>query len=223
MRGEPWRYFNLVSAPHLSLNAQFLPVPDRFVHGQITDTVLGTLHLATCNATTRHTLGVLFDVFDGTLKCTLRTTPGGAKESVPCANELAAAGVTVRREVSGCKLSTMECALAPEEEAAAVEAEDASFVRVHLERFNISLAGGARLSFLRDLVVNPNATKISQACPLPLPVCMLATKQRSFSPSAASRHPPLCVLLTSPDASYVPASLTARGSRLGLALCGLAR
>ena len=163
VRGEPWRYFNLVSAPRLSLNAQFLPVPDRFVHGQITDTVLGTLHLAMCNAATRHTLGVLFDVFDGTLQCTLRTTPGSLSTPVPCDAELAAAGVTVRRELSGCRLSTMECGINPEEQIAAIEADDASFVRVHLERLNISLASGARLSFVRDLIERPGAAFVAQA------------------------------------------------------------
>lgn len=162
VRGEPFRYFNLVSAPHLSVVAQFLPVPDRFVHGKITDTVLGTLHIATCNATTRHTLGILFDVFDGTFKCTLRTTPGSISTPVPCAAELAAAGVTVQRELSGCRLSTMECGLNPEEQIAAIEADDDSFVRVHLERFNISLASGARLSFVRDLIDRPDFTEIVQ-------------------------------------------------------------
>jgi len=158
VRGEPWRNFNLVSAPRLSINAQFLPVPDRFVHGKITDTVLGTLHIATCNASSGRTVGVLFDVFDGVLKCTLR----GPLEQVPCAAALAAAGVTVRREVSGCRLATMECGLILEEDLAAIEAEDASFVRVHMERFNISLASGARLSFVRDLVDSPDPEVISQ-------------------------------------------------------------
>ena len=159
MRGEPWRNFNLVSAPRLSINAQFLPVPDRFVHGKITDTVLGTLHIATCNASSGRTVGVLFDVFDGVLKCTLR----GPLEQVPCAAALAAAGMVVRREVSGCRLATMKCGLILEEDLAAIEAEDASFVRVHMERFNISLASGARLSFVRDLVDSPDPQVISQA------------------------------------------------------------
>ena len=159
MRGEPWRNFNLVSAPCLSINAQFLPVPDRFVHGKITDTVLGTLHIATCNASSGRTVGVLFDVFDGVLKCTLR----GPLEQVPCAAALAAAGVTVRREVSGCRLATMWCGLILEENLAAIEASDASFVRVHMERFNISLAGGARLSVVRDLIDRPDPAEMAQA------------------------------------------------------------
>ena len=162
MRGEPWRNFNLVSAPRLSINAQFLPVPDRFVHGKITDTVLGMLHLATCNPATRQTLGVLFDVFDGTLKCTQRSTPGALSTPTPCAAGLAAAGVTVRRELSGCRLTTMECGLALESDVAAIEAEDASFVRVHMERFNISLASGARLTVVRDLIDRPDASEIAQ-------------------------------------------------------------
>jgi len=37
VRGEPWKYFNLLSTPQLSLNAQFLPVPERFVHGKLHD------------------------------------------------------------------------------------------------------------------------------------------------------------------------------------------
>ena len=53
MRGEPWKYFNLISSPQLSLNAQFLPVPAEYVGAsgrlsQFSDTVLGTLHVAAC-------------------------------------------------------------------------------------------------------------------------------------------------------------------------------
>ena len=223
VRGDPWRYFNLLSAPRFSLNAQFLPVPDRFVHGKITDTVLGTLHLATCNAATRHTLGVLFDVFDTTLKCTLLTTPGGAKVSVPCAAELAAAGVTIRRELAGCRLATMECGLALEEHVAAIEAKDASFVRVHMERLNISLAGGVRLSLVRDLVDHPNATEIAQVrlpCPLTARVSPAHIPRSLLLPPArgltfAVSFPPYHLLL--------PLSLTAHGSRHGRALHGRAR
>ena len=68
--GEPWKYFNVVSSPTISLNAQFLPVKPGFAHGKITDTVLGTLHLAVCDAATGRTLGVLFDVFSGEHHCT---------------------------------------------------------------------------------------------------------------------------------------------------------
>ena len=190
-------------------------VPDRFVHGQITDTVLGTLHLAMCNAATRHTLGVLFDVFDGTLQCTLRTTPGSLSTPVPCDAELAAAGVTVRRELSGCRLSTMECGINPEEEIAAIEATDASFVRVHLERLNISLASGARLSFVRDLIERPGATFVAQARPF-LP--WRSPKMHRLLPMSGSplSAPP-------PSVSCVPASLTARGSSRGRMRCGRAK
>ena len=195
MLGEPLRYFSLVSAPCVSLNAQFLPVPDRFVHGKITDTVLGTLHLATCNAANRHTLGVLFDVFDGELKCTLRTTPDSLATPVPCEAALAAAGVTVRREMSGCRLSTMECGINPEEQIAAIEAEDPSFVRVHLERFNISLATGARLSIVRDLVERPGAAYVAQACPL-LPWHHIQTMRHTSCRKARPSAPlhPLCLV-----------------------------
>ena len=126
MRGEQWRYFNLLSAPRLSLNSQFLPVPEKFVVGPITDTVLGTLHLATCSvpptkgalftpSSRRGTLGILFDVFDGSLKCSL-TPEGKAKEATPCAPALAAAGVTIQRELAGCSLANAHCGYALEEQ-----------------------------------------------------------------------------------------------------------
>jgi len=58
-----------------------------------------------------------------------------------------------------------ECGINPEEQVAAIEAQDASFVRVHMERLNISLASGARLSFVRDLIDRPGATFVAQFNP----------------------------------------------------------
>ena len=188
----------MLSAPRLSLNAQFLPVPDRFVHGKITDTVLGTLHIATCNASSGRTVGVLFDVFDGVLKCTLR----GPLVQAPCAAALAAAGVTVRREVSGCRLATMWCGLILEENLAAIEAEDASFVRVHMDRFNISLAGGARLSVVRDLIDRPDPAEMAQAR-----LCS-SRARRTLRPAHARYPPPTDPPPTDPTSP--PAATTVR-------------
>ena len=90
VRGEPWKYFNLLSTPRLSLNAQFLPVPERFVHGKITDTVLGTLHLALCDAPRSRIVGATFDVFSGAIGCTVRSPDDelGSTEPAPCAEVL---------------------------------------------------------------------------------------------------------------------------------------
>lgn len=147
---------------------------------------------------------------------------------MPCAAELAAAGVTVQRELSGCRLSTMECGLNPEEQIAAIEADDDSFVRVHLERFNISLASGARLSFVRDLIDRPDFTEIVQACPLgpaphtPPPPPRMPSALLNFD-ALANRLLPngyLSVYLHPP--LLCAASSTARGSS-GRALCGRAK
>ena len=120
MRGEPWKYFNLISSPQLSLNAQFLPVPAEYVGAsgrlsQFSDTVLGTLHLAACIPGTPRAVGVLFDVFDGAMHCTV----GGAqafegdmeavRETVPCEWALEASGLSAELEVAACAMSTMSC------------------------------------------------------------------------------------------------------------------
>ena len=180
MRGEPWRYFNIISAAHLSLNAQFIPVPEGFVHGKITDTVLGTLHLATCPAAAPAaaakgkgaffiparlrdaTLGVTFDVFAGKMICT-RTPAAGLLEPAPCANALAIAGITIVKEVSVCSLATMQCAFHREEDFAGIEAKPA-LVRVHMERLNITLPDGVRLSLLRDVIDAPQKTAPNFNC-----------------------------------------------------------
>ena len=174
MRGEAWRYFNLITAPHLSLNAQFVPVREGFVTGKITDTVLGTLHLATCAAPTAAkgkgkgaffvparlrgaTLGVTFDAFQGKIICTRTPAAGGASEPAPCTNALATAGITIVKEVSACSLDTMRCGVHLEEQITAIEANPA-VVRVHMERFNVTLPDGVRLSLLRDLIDAPLKT-----------------------------------------------------------------
>ena len=72
-----------------------MPVKPGFAHGKITDTVLGTLHLAICDAATGRTLGMLFDVFSGEHHCTI-TPPGaplGGNVPAPCASALASFGV----------------------------------------------------------------------------------------------------------------------------------
>ena len=127
VRGIPWRYFNLVSSPGFSLNAQFLPVPEDFVHGMITDTVLGMIHLAVCPAPATKSatffkpsrlrgaaLTITFDVFTGDMRCGHALAGGGMSESTPCAPALAAAGVTIAKEVSGCSAATMRCGFALE-------------------------------------------------------------------------------------------------------------
>ena len=126
VRGEPWRYFNLISAPRLSLNAQFLPVPEGYVHGTITDTVLGTLHLAVCEPDNGRVTGMLFDVFSGEVRCT-RSPPqdaDGHTLPTPCVEATTAAGVTMSEEVAVCFLSSMRCAYTYPTELAALQVID---------------------------------------------------------------------------------------------------
>ena len=186
VRGEPWRYFNLISAPRLSLNAQFLPVPEGYVHGKITDTVLGTLHLAVLEPDNGRVAGMLFDVFSGELRCTHSPPPdaGGRPLPTPCVEVMAAANVTVSEEVAVCFLSSMRCAYTYPTELEALKVIDrarlampctppsltslpahpltppvpcaASMVRLHMGRLNVSVGGIATLSVMRDVIDRPS-------------------------------------------------------------------
>ena len=167
------KYFNLISMRRLSLNAQFLPVPEGFIGAEgalsdFTDTVLGTLHLALCAADgSGRVVGVLFDVFDGKLKCTLQEADAAAQlprvpgvptpvvgMPVPCKEALALAGATVTKDPSLCNLAKMECGTVPPEFQAAYAAAmhtDDTLVELDVTRYNVSV-GGARLSLLRDVI-----------------------------------------------------------------------
>ena len=148
VRGEPWRYFNLISAPRLSLNAQFLPVPEGYVHGKITDTVLGTLHLAACEPDTGRVVGVLFDVFSGELRCT-RSPPsdgGGRTLPTPCVEAMAAAAVTMSEEVAVCFLSSMRCAYTFPTELEALKAVDCARLAMPRTKPSLSMPPAQLLS-----------------------------------------------------------------------------
>ena len=155
--GERWKYFNVISAPTISLNAQFLPVKPGFAHGKITDTVLGLLHLAICDPATGRTLGVLFDVFSGERHCSVRP-PGapelGGGEQVACAPALASFGVSVSEEGTACLLRSMECGHVLMSELPVILRNEPSAVPLSMARFNVSV-GGARLSLVRDLIDHP--------------------------------------------------------------------
>ena len=134
---------------------QFLPVKPGFVHGKITDTVLGTLHLAVCDPATGRTLGMLFDVFNGAYHCTI-TPPGaplGGNTPAPCASALASFRVSISEEGAACSLRSMECGHVHASQLPATLRDEAS-VPMSMRRFNVSV-GGARLSLLRDLINRP--------------------------------------------------------------------
>jgi len=158
VRGEPWRYFNLISAPRLSLNAQFLPVPEGYVHGKITDTVLGTLHLAVLEPDNGRVAGMLFDVFSGELRCSHSPPPdaGGRPLPTPCVEVMAAANVTVSEEVAVCFLSSMRCAYTYPTELEALKVIDPSMVRLDMGRLNVSVGGITTLSVMRDVIDRPS-------------------------------------------------------------------
>ena len=166
--GEPWKYFNVISAPTISLNAQFLPVKPGFIHGKITDTVLGILHLAICDTATGRTLGVTFDVFNGERYCTVRP-PGapefGGSEQVPCASALASFGVSIIEEGAACLLRSMECGHVLMSKLPTTLRSDLSAVPLNMGRFNVSV-GGARLSLVRDLVDRPKPPTPTDCAPL---------------------------------------------------------
>ena len=128
-----------------------------FAHGKITDTVLGILHLATCDAATGRTLGVTFDVFNGEYYCTLRL-PGapelGGSEPAPCASALASFGVSIEEEGTLCLMRSMECGHVLVSKLPAAQRNEPSAMPLSMSRFNVSI-GGARLSLLRDLIDRP--------------------------------------------------------------------
>ena len=137
--------------------------------GDFTDTVLGTLHLALCAADgSGRVVGVLFDVFDGKLKCTLQDAEAAAQAPrlpgvptpvvgmpVPCKEALALAGVTVTEEPYLCNLAKMECGTIPPEHQAGYEAAmqtDDMLVALDLIKYNVSVGGTRLLSLLRDVI-----------------------------------------------------------------------
>ena len=128
-----------------------------FAHGKITDTVLGILHLAICEAATGRTLGVTFDVFNGEYYCTLRL-PGapelGGSEPAPCASALASFGVSIEEEGTLCLMRSMECGHVLVSKLPAAQRNEPSAMPLSMSRFNVSV-GGARLSLLRDLIDRP--------------------------------------------------------------------
>ena len=134
-----------------------MPVAPSFAHGKITDTVLGILHLAICDAPTGRTLGVTFDVFNGERYCTLRL-PGapelGGSEQVPCASALTSFGVSIEEEGALCSMRSMECGHVLVSKLRATQRIEPSAVPLSMGRFNVSV-GGSRLSLLRDLIERP--------------------------------------------------------------------
>ena len=135
---------------------------ERFVHGKITDTVLGTLHLALCDAPRSRIVGITFDVFNGAIGCTVRSPDEapGSSEQAPCANVLPLAGVAVTEEPSMCNLATMECGFVPPELNLTASMEtNPALVRVHMVRYNVSVAG-ANLSLVRDVVDRPDRKSV---------------------------------------------------------------
>ena len=144
-------------SPHHPWHSQFLPVKPNFVHGKITDTVLGLLHLAICDAATGRTLGVLFDVFSGERHCTLRQ-PGepefGGSKPTDCATALASFGVSISEEGAACLLQFAQCGHVPVSKLQATLRDEPSAVQLNMARFNVSV-GGTRLSLLRDLIDRP--------------------------------------------------------------------
>ena len=157
--------------PSPPLHSQFLPVKPRFVHGKITDTVLGILHLAICDPTTGRALGVLFDVFNGERYCTLKL-PGapefGGSQQVQCAPAFTSFGMSISEEGFACSLQSMKCGHVPKSKLPAM-LRDPSTVPLSMARFNVSV-GGTRLSLLRDLIDHPE---------LPIDCAPLATLARA--------------------------------------------
>ena len=128
-----------------------------FVHGKITDTVLGTLHLAICDAATGRTLGMFFDVFNGQRYCTVLgpgTPESAGGKPVECASALESFGVTVSEEGAACLLRSMECGHVLVSKLPATLRAEPSAVQLSMGRFNVSV-GGTRLSLLRDVIDRP--------------------------------------------------------------------
>ena len=96
VRGESGSAFNLLSTPLLSLNADFRAVPPAFRAHDITETVLGSIHVALCAAAGEAPSTLEMDVDSGNI--TIRDWP---------------AAIRVEEERFICDLRDMRCAPAP--------------------------------------------------------------------------------------------------------------
>ena len=111
IKGEASRAFNLLTPPGLSLNAQFLSVPDGFRAEDITETVLGSVHVAACGLRGEQ-LSVHFDVVSGNLSVSVDNDPAleTPQRALRSRAALAAAhGVKLVLERYVCDMRRMGC------------------------------------------------------------------------------------------------------------------
>lgn len=80
MRGESGASFNLLSTPLLSLNAEFRAVPPAFRGLDITETVLGSMHLSLCAAPGEAASTLEMDVDSGNITTHDWSAPMRAEE-----------------------------------------------------------------------------------------------------------------------------------------------
>jgi len=108
VRGDAGSFFNLLSAAALSVNAQFVRVPEQFRAEDVTDTVLGDVSLSMCAGGCE-------------ARVSLNVSTGAVRQNaLPSADgDAAACGLSVEEEAYVCDLRSMECAWRPAEEAAA--------------------------------------------------------------------------------------------------------
>ena len=107
VRGDAGAFFNLLSAAALSVNAQFLRVPEQFRAEDVTDTVLGDVSISMCAGGCE-------------ARVTVNVTTGAVRQNaLPLADgDAAACGLSVKEEAYVCDLRSMECTWRPAEEAA---------------------------------------------------------------------------------------------------------
>ena len=149
MRGQPERAFNLLTAPHVSLNAEFIKVPKNFRAEDITDTVLGSVHVAAC-APDRVSLAVTFNVSTGNLTVEaldkrgqpIEVSATASRGGRPAKAVAATYGVRLLMERYVCDLRRMACNW---EETSSERAEplrlpryDSGFSRIKLRTEKVS-------------------------------------------------------------------------------------
>ena len=111
IKGEAHRMFNLFTSPGVSLNAHFLSVPDAFRAEDITETVLGSVHVLACGLRGEQ-LSVHFDVATGNLSVSVSGDPGNETNPQPSRGRAAVAaalGVRLILERYVCDMRRMDC------------------------------------------------------------------------------------------------------------------
>ena len=142
--GEAGHSFNLISAPGISVNADFQAVPHEhaFPPTGITDTTMGSLHVRICGALDLH-----LNVETGATTCSREG------RVAPCAAAASASDVRLEWERSVCNVTSMECAWLPDREAEKFVNQKDDIVNLAMTRLQVAVPGHAEVQLSRDAIM----------------------------------------------------------------------